>query len=161
MYILGILQIIIAVLGIANALYWITSPLDNTVGSFIYGGIQILLVIPYWIGGFYYLSFFVKKNSDPDRKLKLPRAHLLNIISILLQCIWGIAGGYIFYSGPINSESFMFGNTAGFQSSETVALLTNIFGTLAWCALNHYWLIVTRRFATGDSQNYQGVVMQE
>ena len=113
-------------------------------------------MVPYWLGGYYYLRFFVKKNSDDQVANYLPRAHLLNIVSIILQCTWGIAGGYIFYSHPIIPQSMFVGNSK--DTSETWAIVSAVFSAVVWIALNHYWLIVTRRYAAKEQVAYAEVV---
>ena len=116
--------------------------------------------MPYWLGGYYYLRYFVKKNRDSSVVNYLPRAHLLNIISILLQTIWGIVGGYIFWKGPLYYQSFMFGNALAYGYKESMIIVANVVSLICWITLNWYWLVVTKRFATGNNQDFAQVVQE-
>merc|ERR1711988_327406 len=47
----------------------------------IYWIVMIIFNIPAWFGAIYYARFFMQGN-----KKGLPKAHLLNIVSIVLIC---------------------------------------------------------------------------
>ena len=75
------------------------------------------------------------------------------------------------------AESFMVGNGgsggaeaaaaaaavggAGFGRSETMGIVANIVGCLLWCVVQYYWLVVTKRFATGRDTNFSDSLMKE
>ena len=98
-YILGIIQIIYAVVGLSNAIWWLDYVLSgrgDTV-AIIFSLVMILCIAPSWVGAWFYLRFFIKRQSNPEFKNQLPSAHFLNMISILAICVWGVIGGYIFF----------------------------------------------------------------
>ena len=66
------------------------------VGDVVYYLVNLIFTLPMWLGGYYYLRFFMGKG-----KSKLPRAHVCNIITIVLTCAWAIGGGYAFYDFPM------------------------------------------------------------
>merc|ERR1719231_1313760 len=75
---------------------------------------------PPCIGAFYYLKFFIYKDDKTKReanKKKLPNAHMLNIISHLLQLIWGIVGGLLIMKTPM----FIGGAAIGAQAAAAAA----------------------------------------
>ena len=90
----------IAVLGsMVATIYWFaffSHFVHARVGDIVYYLVNLIFTLPMWLGGYYYLRFFMKKE-----KAKLARAHVCNIITILLTCIWAIGGGYAFYDFPM------------------------------------------------------------
>ena len=99
------------------------------------------------MGGWFYLRFFVKKESNPEFKNQLPSAHFLNIISIVAICLWTLFGGLIFFGVPLDGFNFNYGhskdkNANWFGAILSAALYIVIYGGLQW-----YWMGVTKRYA--------------
>ena len=141
-YILGVIQIIYSLVGMSNAIWWLQWSFNMDAASIIFSLVMILCIAPAWIGGWFYLRFFIKKESRPEFKNQLPSAHFLNIISILAICIWAIVGGLIFVKYPVNSMGY------GSYSKKNIlgAILSNILTFLIYGGLNYYWLGVTKRY---------------
>ena len=106
-YVLGIIQIIYVCTEVGGAIYFASNAINLTVKLVVYMGVAALFKFPEWIAGYWYLRFFVKKNENPEFKDQLPRAHLLNIISIIFSTLWAIIGGYIMFDTSMYTHGGM------------------------------------------------------
>ena len=121
-YMIAGMQIIVTLMDISNAVWWISYFMNNVWQTGVFCGIHLLFTTPTWLGCFYYLRYFAYKDRKPETSRFLPRAHLLNMVSILLTSIWGIAGGYACFNFPVVTESFMLNTQAAATAATAGAI---------------------------------------
>merc|ERR1712224_784853 len=108
----------------------------------IYWIIMIIFHIPAWFGAIYYGRFFMKGN-----KKGLPKAHLLNIVSIVLICAWAIIGGEIFKGISLVYPGV--GGTAADDQGRVKdwrIITFNLVGALLLCLCNAHWFRCAQQF---------------
>ena len=123
-----------------NSIWWLT--LTGYNAFFLFGLILIGCSLPIWLAGFFYLRWFVKRDTQPEFKRQLPSAHLLNIIGIVAICIWGVVGGLIWAKHPFYAMNFGI-----YYRDDAWPIINNCLSVVLWGGLNYYWMGVTRRYA--------------
>ena len=137
--ILCIIQILMAAFAIWQIFSILLNKQYGTTEDIFWIVLYVCCVVPIIIGGLYYANWLWKKSKA--KRAMLPRAHFLNIVSIVLQflliTIFGIAvnGGRPMIYGGFKVES-----TAG-------AWLSNIAMAAVVIFLNWYWMGLTSRYA--------------
>ena len=145
MWFLGGVQCINAISGIFaiifNACFFLYNkgiPMDYL----IYLTVLTIFMIPSWFGAIYYGRFFMKGN-----KKGLPKAHLLNIVTIVLVCAWSIIGGEIFFgiSLPYPAAGAAPGQH-GAHHKDWRIMTYNIIGALLFCLCQAHWFRCAQQF---------------
>ena len=114
----------------------------NLIATIIWIIVYLACVGPVLIGGWYYYKWFT--NPSWETKKKLPKAHLYNIASVLLQFACFTIFGIILNSG----KPYMVGAVATNDSVDSGSIwITNIVSAIVNSGLNYYWMGVTARFS--------------
>ena len=94
---------------------------------------------PIILGGYYYFRWLLNKSQT--KRAMLPRAHFLNIVSIIMQLLLLIIFGYV-----VNGKPMMYGGGSN-DSSEAATWVSNLVIVAVIIMLNWYWMGITARYA--------------
>ena len=96
--------------------------------------------IPSWLGAIYYGRFFMKSE-----KKNLPKAHLLNIVTIVLTCLWATVGSDVFFEYPMIYPG-VGGAKAGTGLKSSKIYLYNFMGAFCLCICQAHWFNCAKKF---------------
>ena len=124
--------VIIAVLAVVSGALFILNGLGGMAHNILALIIPICCALPSLLGDFYFLKYLMDDNQETRNGL--PRACLLQILTILCNFIWLILAGFIV-------------STDGFVGPVLGALIYGGIGSFIACALWYYWMIVMKKHA--------------
>ena len=126
--------VIIAVLAVVSGALFILNGLQGMAHNILTLIIPICCALPSLLGDFYFLKYLMDDNQETRNGL--PRACLLQILTLLCNYIWLILAA-LFYTTK----------DAGIAGQVLYVLIFGGVGSFIGCAMWYYWMIVMKKHA--------------